>query len=108
MRSTVFTDGALGRQAGRFVWLAWDTEKAQNLALKAKYPVPALPTYLVVDPATETPILRWVGGATVPQLQKILDDGSRALQKKATSGLEARLAGADRLYAAGNDKEAAA
>ncbi len=95
-------------EAGRFVFFAWDTEKAQNAGLKKKYPVQALPSFFVVDPATETPALRWVGGATVPQMRKILDDGARALAARATEGLPAELGKADRLYAAGSDKEAAA
>ena len=108
MRSTVFPDDALAPEAGRFVFFAWDTEKAQNAGLKKKYPVQALPSFFVVDPATETPALRWVGGATVPQMRRILDDGARALAARATAGLQAELRKADRLYAAGSDKEAAA
>ncbi len=107
MRSTVFTDGALGRQAGRFVWLAIDTEKAQNAPLKKKYAVEALPTYFVVDPASETPVLRWVGGATVPQLTKVLDDGARAFARRG-GGLDEALAKADRLFADAKNAEAAA
>jgi hypothetical protein len=106
MRSTVFTDGALGRQAGRFVWLALDTEKAVNAPFKKKYPVDALPTYFVVDAATETPVLRWMGGATVTQLQKLLDEGARAVSRRG-SGLEEELAKADRLFAQAKDAEAA-
>lgn len=108
MRSTVFPDKALAPQASRFVWFSWDTEKAQNAPLKKKYSASALPTFFVVDAATETPVLRWVGGATVPQMGKILDDGARAFSARATAGLEVDLARADRLYAAGSDKEAAA
>src|SRR5258706_13243979 len=105
MRATVFTDGALTRQAGRFVWLAMDTEKAANAWFRTKFSVEALPTFFVVDPSTESRALRWVGGATVPQLAKILDDGARAVNRSG-SALDRDLAAADKLFAAGKNKEA--
>src|SRR3989442_2908800 len=79
MRAFVFRDKALARQAGRFVWLEVDTEKSQNAALRKKFPIQALPTFLVVDPDSEKVVLRWVGGATVSQLERILDDGRAAV-----------------------------
>ncbi len=108
MRAFVFTDKALGRQAGRFVWLSINTEKRENAALLAKYPVQAWPSFYVIDPASEKVVLRYVGGATVPQLQRILDDGALA----AGGDREGRkpdewLAKADAFYSAGQNKEAA-
>jgi tetratricopeptide (TPR) repeat protein len=105
MRATVFTDGALGRQAGQFVWLAIDTEKASNASFRKKFPTEALPTFFVVDPVTEAPVLRWVGGATAGQIQKLLSDGARSVAKSG-KGLENALADADRLFAAGKNQEA--
>jgi len=46
-----------------------------------------------------------VGGATVPQLAKILDDGARAVNRSG-SALDRDLAAADKLFAAGKNKEA--
>lgn len=106
MRSFVFTDEALRRQAGRFVWLAIDTEKAKNASFQTKYVVEAWPTFYVVDPSTESPLLRWMGGATTEQLQKILDDGRSALSRKGNA-LSSELARADALYGAGKNAEAA-
>ncbi|HEV8268035.1 MAG TPA: tetratricopeptide repeat protein [Thermoanaerobaculia bacterium] len=105
MRATVFTDEALTRQAGRFVWLAMDTEKAANAWFRTKYTVEALPTFFVVDPETDSPALKWVGGASVAQLAKILDDGTRAVAKHG-EGRDRAMAAADRLFAAGKNKEA--
>jgi tetratricopeptide (TPR) repeat protein len=105
MRAFVFTDKALERQAGRFVWLSINTEKRENAAVLAKFPVQAWPSFYVIDPKSEKVVLRYVGGATVPQLQRILDDGERA-----TSVGHKRdewLAKADAFYAAGQNKEAA-
>ncbi|MFY9552844.1 MAG: thioredoxin family protein, partial [Thermoanaerobaculia bacterium] len=73
MRAFVFTDQALAKDASRFVWLSIDTEKAQNAPFSSKYPIKAWPSFYVIDPRTETVALRWVGAATVSQLQKIFD-----------------------------------
>jgi tetratricopeptide (TPR) repeat protein len=107
MRATVFTDPALARHAGRFVWLSIDTEREENAPFQERFPISAWPTLLVLDPATEKAALKWMGSATVPQLVKLLEDGERAL-KGAGQGLEARLAAADQAFAAGRMDEAAA
>ena len=107
MQAFVFTDKSLARRAGEFVWLSIDTEKKGNAPFLTKYPVEVWPTLFVVDPAKEEALVRWVGGATVPQLEKILDDGRRAMRGNET-GVDATLARADRLYAEKKNAEAAA
>ena len=109
MRANVFTDKSLTRQAGRFVWLAIDTEKAKNAALRKRLGIQALPTYFIVDPADEHVALRWVGGATAAQLEWILDDGRASVASSSGTGrrgvagpAEQALARADRLYGAGD------
>ena len=97
MRAYVFTDRALQRHAGQFVWLSLDVEKAENAIYKKRYGVDALPMFFVLDPKTEKAALRWVGGATVPQLQKILADGLTVVRGKGR-GVEEVLARADLSY----------
>ncbi|HEY3203510.1 MAG TPA: tetratricopeptide repeat protein [Thermoanaerobaculia bacterium] len=106
MRAFVFTDKALSRHAGQFVWLSIDTEKAQNASFVKKYPIRAWPSFYVIDPNKETIALRWVGGATVSQLEKIFADGIRAARGK-PKGADEALARADLLYGAGKYAEAA-
>ena len=106
MKAYVFTDKALKRHAGQFVWLSLDVEKPQNAPYKKRYGVDALPMYFVVDPNTEKVALRWVGGATVTQLQKILADGRVAVRGGGRG--EQRLARADRYYSEGDYAKAAA
>lgn len=101
MRAYVYTDKSLERYAGRFVWLSVNTEAAANAEFLKKYPIPALPTLLVLDPQGKV-ATRYVGGATVPQLTKLLDDVSA----KATSPSDKALVEADRLAAAGKHAEA--
>ena len=107
MKAFVFTDAALERYAGRFVWLSIDTEKAANAPFLSKFPIPALPTMLIIDPQQESVVLRYVGGATVPQLTKILDDGARAMHKSAADSADGLLAEADRLASTAKHAEAA-
>ena len=106
MRAFVFTDKALERYSGRFVWLAIDTENSTNTAFLKKYPISVWPTLLIVDPKKEEVALRYAGGATVPQLQKLLADGTRAIQGPKNKADEA-LARADKLANEGKHAEAA-
>lgn len=118
MRANVFTDGSLARFAGQFAWLALDTEKAKNAAAKKKFPVEALPSFFVVDPATEKVVLRWVGGASVAQLATMLDEALRVVgapkggsppdSAGAAAVADRALARADALYGEGKNAEAAA
>ncbi len=107
MRAYVFTDRALQRHAGQFVWLSLDTEKAENAPYAKKFGADSLPMYFVLDPKTERIALRWVGGATVAQLQKILADGLVAV-KGSAQGVEEILARADRAYGDADYAKAAA
>src|SRR5687768_14220499 len=104
MKAFVFTDESLRAEAGRFVWLAIDTEKEANAPVQVKFPIDAWPTLLVVDPKDERVALRWVGGATVAQLRKILDDARVAVagsggSERGADAADGVFARAERLYA---------
>src|SRR3954465_14996088 len=106
MRAFVFTDKALSKHAGQFFWLSIDTEKTQNAAFVHKYPIRAWPSLYVIDPRKESVLLRWVGGASVPQLEKIFADG-RAAYGGSGEAAQGDLARADRLYGEGRYADAA-
>lgn len=98
MRAYVLPDPRLVKLAGRFVWLDLDTEKPKTAApFLEKYPIEAWPTLLVIDPASEQVVLRWLGTATAPQVEKLLLDGERAVKSVHRSDAEAALARGDRL-----------
>src|SRR6266550_891911 len=97
MRAFVFTDKAMERYAGQFVWLSIDTEKGSNSSFLAKYPIHVWPTLLIVNPKNEAVLLRYPGGATVPQLSKLLDEGAKTYRAKSLSPADALLASADKL-----------
>ncbi len=106
MRAFVFTDKALAKHAGQFVWLSIDTEKAQNAAFIKKYPIRAWPSFYVIDPGREAITLRWVGGATVAELGKLFDEGARTAGGRAAG--TGALARADALYSEGKYAESVA
>src|SRR5438094_780907 len=106
MKAYVFTDKSLERYAGQFVWLSVDTENGKNAAFLAKYPIRVWPTLLVVDPKKEAVALKYAGGATVPQLRKLLDDG-RNVVRGAHGAADETIARADRLANEGKHAEAA-
>ena len=107
MKAYVFTDKSLERYAGRFVWLSINTEDAKNAAFLKRYPIPALPTMLVLDAKRDAVTLRYVGGATVPQLEKILSDAEKTYRAKSQSAPDALLSKADRLASDGKHADAA-
>ena len=103
MRAYVFTDKSLERYAGRFVWLSVNTEDSKNAKFLEKYPIPALPTLLVLDATGEKIVNRYVGGATAGQLTRLLDN---TLARPATAA-DALVASADRLASDRKHAEAA-
>ncbi|GAC1434518.1 MAG: hypothetical protein NVSMB68_06950 [Thermoanaerobaculia bacterium] len=103
MRAYVFTDKSLERYAGRFVWLSVNTEDSKNASFLAKYPIPSLPTLLVLDPSGEKIVNRYVGGATTGQLRKFLD----STLSKSQSESDRIVASADRLASDGKHADAA-
>ncbi|MBV8517466.1 MAG: tetratricopeptide repeat protein [Acidobacteria bacterium] len=107
MRAYVLTDASLERYAGRFVWLSLNTEDAKSASFLKKYPIPALPTLLVLDAKRDAVTMRYVGGATVPQLRKMLDDAEKTYRAKSLSSADQLLARANALASAGKDAEAA-
>jgi tetratricopeptide (TPR) repeat protein len=109
MRAFVLSDPALASQAGRFVWLELNTDFTSNGSALEKYEADALPTYFVVDPGSETVVLRWVGSFTVAQaetfLQEARDRMAGATPPATPAG--AALARADHLYGTRDYEDAA-
>jgi tetratricopeptide (TPR) repeat protein len=106
MRAFVFTDEALARHAGRFVWLEINTDVPGNAQFQEKYPVENWPTLFIIDPREEKALVRFAGSATVAQLEKLFEDGERAYRGGA-QGPEGLLARGDALYGEGKSAEAA-
>lgn len=73
MRAYVFTDPLIKAKKDAFVWVSIDTERPENAAFLKQFPIEALPTLLVIDPANETPTLKWLGSLTAPELVSLLE-----------------------------------
>ncbi len=102
MRANVLPDVRRTRLAGRFVWLSIDTEQPRNAVFLERFPIQSYPTFLVIDPRSEEPLLKWLGSASAKQLEKLLADARR----QGRSGPEAILARADRAQAEGRVDDA--
>jgi MFS transporter, Spinster family, sphingosine-1-phosphate transporter len=74
LRSFVFPRPAMQKKRERFVWLAVDTDKPENAAFVSKFEASVLPTLWVIDPETETPLLKWPGTLTAEELAALLDE----------------------------------
>jgi tetratricopeptide (TPR) repeat protein len=107
MRAYVFTNQALAKHAGQFVWLSLDTEKAQNAGFQEKFPVEAWPTLFVIDPEHETATFKWLGGANVGDLEQLLSDAELEMRHGDQSKAGVALAQADAFEAQGKHAEAA-
>lgn len=107
MKAYVYTDASLERYAGRFVWLSINTEDPKNAAFAKRYPIPALPTVMVIDARREEVALRYVGGANVTQLKGLLDESEKNVRGRRASETDEILMRADRAASAGIDAEAA-
>jgi len=101
MNANVFPDPRLAPMGDRYVFLSVDTEKKENAEVVARFPINVWPTLLVVEPKQEKAALRWLGSASVEQLQALFEDGLLAI-KGGDEGHAAVLARADRLYAEGD------
>ncbi len=107
MRSHVLNDPQLGKHADRYVWLELDTEKPSSAAFLEKYPVESWPTLFILEPSSGAVAYRWPGSATKEQLEKLLDDGEKAIAQQRATPLEAKLAQARSTYANRRYREAA-
>src|SRR6188508_2900567 len=103
MKAYVFTDAALERYAGRFVWLSVNTEDKKNAEFLKRYPISALPTMLVLDAKNDKVTTRYVGGATVPQLTKLLDESEQFYRSRTQIEADKLLAKADHAGTEGHD-----
>jgi hypothetical protein len=107
MRATL-SDSSLARDAGRFVWLELDYDKPVNQAVIAHRGVVGTPTLYIVDPVTERATATHLGGFTVPELNRFLDEGERVFRGSAKSPADLALAHGDEMLGLGRLPEAAA
>ncbi|MCK6548350.1 thioredoxin family protein [Myxococcota bacterium] len=97
MKNFALKEATLAKVAPKHTWLMLDFDRPENGTFFAKYPIAAIPTFLVIDPKTETVVARWLGSGTATQLAKFFDGadeksrdplvlGHRALAKEDFEG----------------------
>jgi hypothetical protein len=107
MRANVYTDKSLERYAGRFVWLSINTEAPESAAFLKKYPIPALPTLLVLDRETQRCRGALRRRREYPQVRGMLDDAEQRYRSRSEATADQLLASADSLASDGKHAEAA-
>jgi thioredoxin-like negative regulator of GroEL len=85
MQKFVLTREKLPALAERFVFLAIDTELAQNAEFLSRFPPSGWPTFYVLSPAGPNVRGRWVGAASPSQFARFLADAEHA-EELARSG----------------------
>lgn len=105
MKANVYPDKSLERYAGRFVWLSINTEAPETAAFLKKYPIPALPTLLILE--KDSVAVRYVGGANVAQIKTMLDDAEQKHRSRMSREADKLLSEADTLASAGEHSAAA-
>lgn len=107
MRETL-ADPTLARLAGRFVWLELDFDKPENQGFVARHDVTYTPSLYVLDPADERPTATHFGGMTLPELNRFLDQGERAVKGRPRAPADAALARGDEMLGRGRPADAVA
>jgi thiol-disulfide isomerase/thioredoxin len=80
MKNFVLTREHLGELADQYVFLAVNTERAEQASFLQKLPVEAWPTFHVADPESWKGRGRWVGAASPAAFGDFLRDGRRAFE----------------------------
>jgi len=107
MQAYVYTDKSLAKYEGRFVWLSINTEAAESAEFLKRYPIPALPTILILDLKRNNVALRYLGGANIQQLRSMLDDAEERYRSRGEAVADQLLVDGDNLAAEGKHGSAA-
>jgi thiol-disulfide isomerase/thioredoxin len=68
VKSHVLGDARMAEVRDRHVWLMLDFDRERNAAFFERFPITGVPTFLVIDPATEQVVDRWVGSGSLDEL----------------------------------------
>lgn len=92
MKNYVLTQPELRAAAKQHVWLSVDYDLEKNAAFFAKFPASVFPTFLVLDPKTDTVVARWAGSGSAADMARFfavtsagddpLSKGQRAIAEK--------------------------
>jgi thiol-disulfide isomerase/thioredoxin len=97
MQEFIFPDPSFAPLADRFVFVATDTDRAENEEVVARYPPAAWPTFFVISPEGDV-LGRYVGAASVEQFREFLVESEKTFLAgaKLPAGPLAELVAAER------------
>ena len=81
MKRFVFPDPGLRPVKDAVVWLSIDGENPKNNAFLDRFPLDAWPTFLVIEPRSESVVGRWIGAASVNDFRTFVQEGARAVSE---------------------------
>jgi len=108
MQGFVLRDPALAGLTRRVVRLEVNTELPTNAPFVEQFPIDAWPSLLVIDPDAQRVAVRWVGAATVAEVERLVREGERALRAAEAGRAEAAFTRAGQLMAERRYPESAA
>ena len=68
MKNFVFTESVFEKIQSQHVWVALDYDRPKNAEFFAKYSINAFPTFMVIDPKSDTILARWLGSGTAEEM----------------------------------------
>ena len=112
MKNYTLREAPMKRVAATHTWLSLDYDQPANAAFFTQFPINAFPTFMVVDPAKETVVARWLGSGTADQMsaffagaRKTAADANALGQRALAKG---DFAGAIKIFEAALSKKPAA
>jgi len=82
MQRFVMSDPGMKPVADEVVWASIETETQKNRPAVEQFPLDVWPTFLVVDPESESVLGRWLGSASVKDLRAFVQEGVRAYRAR--------------------------
>ena len=70
MKNFVFTEPKFSDVESKHVWLALDYDRPKNADFFRKYSINAFPTFMLIDPATDRVVSRWLGSGTAEEMRQ--------------------------------------
>ena len=93
MKNFTLKEAPLRRVAGTHTWLSLDYDLPANAAFFSKFEINAFPTFMVIDPATDEVVSRWLGSGTAEQMAAFFASARKAAADPVAVGQRALAAG---------------
>jgi len=89
MKNFTLKEAPLAEVASTHVWLALDYDLPANAAFFARFPISAFPTFMVVDPAKDEVVARWLGSGSAAQMAAFFAGAKRDADDAVSRGHKA-------------------